>query len=89
METKLTLKLEKKLINEAKNLATLKGISLSKMITDYLNSVVTISKKENNSSPILMEITGILSFDLDKKHLLEDYKKHLEEKYFWNQYFVI
>ena len=88
METKLTLKLEKELITEAKNLAKLKGTNLSKMIANYLNSVVTFSKKENNTSPILFEITGILPSNLDNKHLKDDYKKHLKEKYLWNQYFV-
>ena len=88
METKLTLKLEKELITEAKNLAKLKGTNLSKMIANYLNSVVTFSKKENNTSPILFEITGILPSNLDNKHLQDDYKKHLKEKYLWNQYFV-
>ena len=81
METKLTLKLEKELITEAKNLAKLKGTNLSKMIANYLNSVVTFSKKENNTSPILFEITGILPSNLDNKHLKDDYKKHLKEKY--------
>ena len=88
METKLTLKLEKELITEAKNLAKLKGTNLSKMIANYLNTVVTFSKKENNTSPILFEITGILPSNLDNKHLKDDYKKHLKEKYLWNQYFV-
>ncbi len=81
METELTLKLEKELITEAKNLAKLKGTNLSKMIANYLNSVVTFSKKENNTSPILFEITGILPSNLDNKHLKDDYKKHLKEKY--------
>ena len=81
METKLTLKLEKELITEAKNLAKLKGTNLSKMIANYLNTVVTFSKKENNTSPILFEITGILPSNLDNKHLQDDYKKHLKEKY--------
>ncbi len=81
METKLTLRLEEKLIHEAKNIAKSKGISLSKMVADYFKALMVGSKKEWTESPILSEITGVLPRSLENKDIQRDYKRHLEEKY--------
>ena len=81
METKLTLRLEESLINEAKKIARLKGVSLSRMVADYFKAIKDGTKKVKIESPILSEITGILSPDLDNKKLIKGYKELLKEKY--------
>lgn len=81
MGTKLTLRLNEKLINNAKKIARAKGVSLSKLVSDYFQSVSSQQKKEIIESPILSEVAGILSSKADGKKLLKAYKKHIEGKY--------
>ena len=81
MSTKLTLRLDENLIKDAKKIAKSKGVSLSKMISNYFKSISIHQKQEVIESPILSEITGILSSKANNKKLLKSYKKHVEEKY--------
>ena len=81
MSTKLTLRLDENLIKDAKKIAKSKGVSLSKMISNYFKSISIYQKQEVIESPILSEITGILSSKANNKKLLKSYKKHVEEKY--------
>jgi hypothetical protein len=81
MSTKLTLRLDEKLINNAKKAARSRGVSLSKMVGDYFNTISSQQKKEIQESPVLSEISGILSPRADVKKLIKSYKRHLEEKY--------
>jgi hypothetical protein len=81
MSTKLTLRLDDKLINNAKKAARSRGVSLSKMVGDYFNTISSQQKKEIQESPVLSEISGILPPRTDVKTLIKSYKRHLEEKY--------
>jgi len=81
MSTKLTLRLDDKLINNAKKAARSRGVSLSKMVGDYFNTISSQQKKEIQESPVLSEISGILPPRADVKKLIKSYKRHLEEKY--------
>jgi len=81
MSTKLTLRLDDKLINDAKKAARSRGVSLSKMVGDYFNTISSQQKKEIQESPVLSEISGILPPRTDVKKLVKSYKRHLEEKY--------
>ena len=81
MVTKLTLRLDEKLINNAKQAAKSRKVSLSKMVADYFKSLSVQQKKEVIESPILSEIAGILPSKGDDKKLLKRYKKHIEDKY--------
>jgi hypothetical protein len=81
MSTKLTLRLNEKLINKAKKAAKIRGVSLSKLVADYFQLVTVQKKREVPDSPILSEVEGILSSKADNKKLLKSYKKHIEEKY--------
>lgn len=81
METKLTLRMDEKIIREAKNYAQKQGISLSKLVAEYFRM---ISKKKDKTfvpTPVLSEITGVLQNLTKKKDLSKEYKKYLEEKY--------
>lgn len=81
MATKLTLRLNEKLIIKAKNAAKVRGVSLSKLVSDYFQSITTRQKKEMPESPILSEISGILSSKTDDRKLLKAYRKRIKEKY--------
>ncbi|WP_300977640.1 DUF6364 family protein, partial [Flavobacterium sp.] len=50
MDTKLTLKLDQEIIEKAKQYASEKKISLSRIVENYLNSLT--SDKENNDIQI-------------------------------------
>jgi len=81
MATKLTLRLDEKIIKNAKQAARSRKVSLSKMVSDYFKSISVQQKKELIESPILSEIAGILPSKADDKKLLKSYKKHIEDKY--------
>ena len=77
MQTKLTLRLESQLIEQAKEHAKQQGKSLSQIVADYF-LIFTEKSKQPKISPVTQSLVGIL-----KPSNLEqsDYKKHLEEKY--------
>lgn len=79
MNTKLTLNLDKGVIEQAKSYAKNNRISLSKLIESYLDSLTKRSDKKSNISPLVESLTGVIptrNYD-DQK----DYKDYLSEKY--------
>jgi len=79
MDSKLTLKLNKNVIERAKLYAKENNISLSKMIESYLRAV-TIKKKNNiEISPLVESLTGVIK--LEKMDNREDYTDFLSKKY--------
>jgi len=77
MQTKLTLRLEETLIEQAKGYAKQHDKSLSQVVSDYFQ-ILTQQAKKQDISPITQSLVGVL----DSAHVDEDaYKKHLEEKY--------
>ncbi|NMM50894.1 DUF6364 family protein [Marinigracilibium pacificum] len=81
MDTKLTLKLNQKVIEKAKKYASNKKMSLSRLIEAYLQSLTTENETtEFEISPFVKSIsTGKeIPSDLDLK---KDYSDHLMEKY--------
>jgi hypothetical protein len=81
MNTKLTLNLNAEIINEAKTYAKNHQVSLSKLIENYLNSL--ISEKRNEELQISdfvksMSTRTKLPMDVDFK---KDRLNYLEEKY--------
>lgn len=82
METKLTLRLNEKVIERAKIFAKSRKISLSKMIEAYLDSL-TREKKSNSETvitPLVESLSGVIDLpaDYDYKH---EYADYLIEKY--------
>ena len=83
METKLTLRLNESIIEKAKEYARSRNMSLSKMVEQYLDSVVStneISSKQIELTPLVKELSGVLKVpaDFDYKN---DYSDYLENKY--------
>jgi hypothetical protein len=60
MDTKLTLSLDKKVIDQAKKYAKKKNISLSKLIEGYLDKVSSKEKEEPFISPLVRSLSGVL-----------------------------
>jgi hypothetical protein len=83
METKLTLRMDQKIINAAKVYAEKQGISLSKLVADYLQMISSkrASTSTFKSTPILSEITGVLQKTSGKRDSRQAYHKYLERKY--------
>jgi hypothetical protein len=81
METKLTLKLNKKVIEKAKEYARNHNVSLSKIVESYLDRI-TKQKDESKTSitPLVESLSGVihLSADFDYK---KEYRDYLSKKY--------
>jgi hypothetical protein len=80
METKLTLKLKKNIIDRAKKYANDQEISLSKLIENYLNAITSSADKKKDISPLVKSISGVIKLQDDFDHK-EIYHKSIEEKY--------
>ena len=83
METRLTLRLNESIIEKAKQYARSRNISLSKMVEQYLDSIVStneITGKQIELTPLVKELSGVIkvSTDFDYK---KDYSDYLEKKY--------
>lgn len=79
MDTKLTLKLNKRIIESAKKYAKEKKISLSKMIESYLQSITVESEDKVEITPFVESLSGVI--DLADKNYKKDYSDYLNEKY--------
>lgn len=79
MQTKLTLRLEDQLIEQAKSYAARAGKSVSQIVAEYFKLLTCEKTKLSQpSSQITKSLRGILrESELDEK----DYKKYLEEKH--------
>ncbi len=78
MNTKLTLNLDKSIIEEAKSYAKENKVSLSKLIENYLSSLTKSSNRDTKISPLVESLTGIISSDVDER---KSYRDYLSEKY--------
>lgn len=77
MNTKLTLNINKSIIENAKDYAKDHQISLSKLIENYLNSLVNSQKKDSTVSPLVESLTGVIP-----EHSGEsNYYEYLNNKY--------
>lgn len=80
MDKKLTLSLDKSIIESAKNYAKSNNISLSKLIESYLT---TLTKRKRNSTeitPLVESLSGVINLDEDF-NVKDAYTDYLIEKY--------
>ena len=76
MDSKLTLTIEKELIEKAKVYARKKGRSLSDLIENYLKLLTNVEKEtEQKPSPLVKSLKGSFKVPADF-----DYKKTLKEE---------
>lgn len=79
MNIKLTINLDKDIIDEAKTYAKNNHLTLSKLIENYLYSLTRTPEKKSKVSPLVESLTGVIpSENLDYK---KEYRDHLSEKY--------
>ena len=80
METKLTLRLKKKVIDQAKKYANDHETSLSKLIENYLSAITNEKKSIENISPLVQSLSGVIQLS-ENENPKEKYHKHINEKY--------
>ena len=75
MNTKLTLNIDKNIINKAKNYASNQHVSLSKLVEEYFKSLSSSSKDELVVTPITKELSNIIKnkTKINYKNSVEDY----------------
>ncbi|MAP81545.1 MAG: hypothetical protein CL526_10710 [Aequorivita sp.] len=80
MDKKLTLSLDKSIIESAKNYAKSNNISLSKLIESYLTTLTKQKKNSTEITPLVESLSGVINLneDFDVKDAYTDY---LIEKY--------
>ncbi len=80
MDTKLTLSLDKSIIEKAKAYAISNKVSLSKMIESYLGAVVKSNEEKAKITPLVESLLGVISIEesFDYKKERGDYliEKH-------------
>ena len=76
METKLTVRVHRHLLTNAKQYAKAHQITLTELISAYLQQI-PVESEVLDDAPVVRRLTGLLSPSVSP----EDYKKHLEEKY--------
>lgn len=81
MNTKLTLNLNKTVIEQAKDYAKINSTSLSKLIENYLSSLTTSEKKiKPKVSPLVKSLTGVIP-DENNDDYKSGYSNYLSKKY--------
>jgi hypothetical protein len=80
METKLTLRLKKNVIDRAKRYANDHETSLSKLIENYLSAITMESKAVMKISPLVQSLSGVIQLSKDEDAKVK-YHEHLNEKY--------
>ncbi len=80
MDSKLTLKLNSDIIQEAKNYAKESNTSLSKLIENYLSALVSEKQSKRKVNPIVESLTGIITLE-DEKDYKKSYTNYLIKKY--------
>jgi hypothetical protein len=75
-ETKLTIRVPRKLLENAKRYARKQNTTLTQLINEYLVQIPA-PIEELEKAPIVRRLSGSLSQDVS----IDDYKQHLQEKY--------
>jgi hypothetical protein len=80
MNTKLTLSLDKDVIDQAKKYARRRHQSLSKVVEGYLRQLSCPEAGEGEITPLVAELSGLVSPErADRRR--KEYADYLEEKY--------
>jgi hypothetical protein len=77
MNTKLTLRLDDRLISSAKRRSSESGRSISQLVADFF-TLIEIEAGEVEVTPRVRSLRGVLAGSGVEE---SDYKRHLEEKY--------
>jgi len=78
MNTKLTLRMEEAIIRKAKSEALRRGTSVSRMVEEFIEVAGDAGPTKRRLPPLTASLLGILK---GRGLSMEDYRKHLREKY--------
>lgn len=76
MDTKLTVRVPKQALTNAKLYAKTNQTTLTQLISTFLEQLPSVSDILDDA-PVVRRLTGLLSPEIS----IEDYKEHLVEKY--------
>lgn len=76
MDTKLTVRVPRHLLANAKRYARAHQTTLTELISTYLKHIPTESDVLDRA-PVVRRLTGLLTSNVS----IDDYKRHLDEKY--------
>ncbi len=79
MNTKLTLRLDDRLIRNAKRHSTKSGKSVSKLVADYFSLID--AEEDVPGTKITPRVRSLVGALKGAKVTQEDYRRHLEDKY--------
>jgi hypothetical protein len=79
MDSKLTLKLNESVIENAKQYAKAHNISLSRMTENDLQIITTGKNEAIKMSPLVESLTGVIQFE--EEDYRKDYTDYLTQKY--------
>ncbi|MCG8323011.1 MAG: DUF6364 family protein [Cytophagales bacterium] len=65
MDTKLTLNVDKDIVEKAKVYAKSHKISLSQLIESYLASLISKKSREIEITPLVKSLSGVIELDKD------------------------
>lgn len=80
MDAKLTLNVDKNVIEQAKEYAKSHKISLSRLIESYLSSLNAKKDREIEITPLVKSLSGVIKLENDFNYK-ESYTDYLIEKY--------
>lgn len=81
MDTKLTLSLDKQIIEAAKQYARKRNTSLSNLVENYLVSIIKSPKQSADEiSPLVKSLSGVLTVNKNQDHK-KQYADFLAKKY--------
>jgi len=80
MNTKLTISLNKRVINRAKSYAKNNKTSISKMVEVYLSAVTQSDKHDLEITPLVESLSGVITLSKDYNYK-EKYSDYLSGKY--------
>ena len=78
MQTKLTLRLDDRLVKDAKLYARQTGKSLSRMVAEYFSAVTSPEAVREELTPAVSRLKGVLA---GTKVDIDDYRAYLEGKH--------
>ena len=78
MDVKLTLKMDQNVINAMKQYAAQNDKSLSNLVEEFFKSMTAVGNKNEKISPLVKELSGIIS-EKDLENI--SYTDYLEKKY--------
>ncbi|HBG07427.1 MAG TPA: hypothetical protein DDY22_18195 [Geobacter sp.] len=80
MQVKLTLSLEKDVIEHAKEFSRRQHKSLSKLVENYLRQITANASDKEAITPLVSDLSGVIKPDAAEKRKA-DYTDYLAEKY--------